>query len=251
MIIDEAVEIVGDRHHVRPLVITCEHATNRLPAEFTMTEADRPWMETHWAYDPGAGELTRQIVKRKACCAVMSRFSRLICDPNRHIADDDWIREQAEGYAISFNQGLPEQERERRRAVYYEPFHLEIDRCLGERLERGGDVLLLSIHTFTRNYMGQIRDMEMGVLFDRFDPVAARFGQHLREQGFRTELNEPYSGKEGGIFCAARHGSRHGVIYLELEVRNDLLATQDAIEDVAERVCRALTTLQIRGPRAA
>ncbi|HBU49542.1 MAG TPA: hypothetical protein DEB46_14645 [Myxococcales bacterium] len=251
MIIDEAVEIVGDRHHVRPLVITCEHATNRLPAEFTMTEADRPWMETHWAYDPGAGELTRQIVKRKACCAVMSRYSRLICDPNRHIADDDWIREQAEGYAISFNQGLPEQERERRRAVYYEPFHLEIDRCLGERLERGGDVLLLSIHTFTRNYMGQIRDMEMGVLFDRFDPVAARFGQHLREQGFRTELNEPYSGKEGGIFCAARHGSRHGVIYLELEVRNDLLATQDAIEDVAERVCRALTTLQIRGPRAA
>ena len=251
MILGEAVEIDGDRHHIRPLVITCEHATNRLPSEFQATEADLPWMKTHWAYDLGAGELTRQMVKRKACCGVMSRYSRLVCDPNRHVADEDWIREQAEGYSISFNVGLEEAERERRRQTYYEPFHVEIDRCLSERLDRGGDVLLLSVHSFTPNYMGEIREMEMGVLFDRFDPVAARFANALSEQGFKTMLNEPYSGKEGGIFCASRHGSRHGVIYLELEVRNDLLATPEAVENVADRVCRALTVLQIRGPRAA
>ena len=81
---------------------------------------------------------------------------------------------------------------------------------------------------------------------DRFDPVAERFAVHLRDQGFITALNEPYSGKDGQIFSAQHHGHRHGVIYLELEIRQDLIDTPDKVTDVSSRLCDALTELQIR-----
>ncbi len=246
MIVNEAVEVAGDRHHTRRLVVTCEHASNRLPAPLEAQGEDSKWLETHWGWDPGAAAVVRDLVRRKASVAVLSRFSRLICDPNRSPDEFDWIREECEGYALSFNKEITPEERARRKVTYYDPYHDEIDRCLSERLSRGGDVLLFSVHSFTPNYMGNIREMEIGVLYDRFDPVAERFAVHLRDQGFITALNEPYSGKDGQIFSAQHHGHRHGVIYLELEIRQDLIDTPDKVTDVSSRLCDALTELQIR-----
>ena len=54
-----AFEIVGDRHHVRPLVVTCEHASNRLPEEIDASPEDLPWLDT-LGWDPGAGAVTRR-----------------------------------------------------------------------------------------------------------------------------------------------------------------------------------------------
>ena len=241
-----AFEIVGDRHHERPLVVTCEHATNRLPEEIQASPEDLPWLETHWGWDPGAGAVTRALIEHKQCAAIMSRFSRLVCDPNRHVEEWDWIREQCEGYPLTFNQNLSDEERRRRRNAYHEPFHAEIDACLSERLARGGDVLLLSIHSFTPVLGDEVRPMEMGVLYDRFDPVAHRFAHHLRANGFVTALNEPYSGKEGAIYSAGLHGCRHGVIYLELEIRQDIIDTPEKVADVALRLAKSIDVLQIR-----
>ena len=241
-----AYEIVGDRGHTRPLVVTCEHASNRLPDEFEASDSDRAWLDTHWGWDPGAGAVTRALIEHKHCVAILSRFSRLICDPNRHVEESDWILPEVKGQAISFNQKLSEKERTRRRARYHEPFHDEIDACLEERLERSGDVLLLSVHSFTPVFGDEVRPMEMGVLFDRFDRVANRFALHLREQGFVTALNEPYSGKDGAIYSAGRHGCRHGVIYLELEIRQDIIASPAQVADVALRLATAIDALQIR-----
>jgi predicted N-formylglutamate amidohydrolase len=251
MKLNDAVEIAGNRHHTRRLVVTCEHASNRIPGSTVLTAQDRPWLDTHWGWDPGAAEVVRELVMHKESVAVLSRFSRLICDPNRSIEAEDWIRENVEGHDLSFNVDLTEAERARRKAYYYDPFHAEIDACLTERLARGGDVLLLSIHSFTPNYMGEIRPMEFGVLFDRFDPVAHRFAEHLRDQNFITALNEPYSGKDGQIYSAGLHGGTHGVIYLELEIRQDLIDTPEKVSDVAMRLSNALSDLQVRtGARA-
>ena len=244
-----AFEIVGDRKHTRPLVVTCEHASNRLPDEITAQAEDLPWLETHWGWDPGAAAITRALIDHKECVGILSRFSRLVCDPNRHIAEWDWIRPEVEGYSLSFNKDLSHDERVRRRATYHEPYHAEIDACLSDRLAHGGDVLLLSIHSFTPVLGDEIRPMEMGVLFDRFDPVAHRFAHHLRENGFVTALNEPYSGKEGAIYSAGLHGCRHGVIYLELEIRQDIINTPEKVVDVANRLAKAIDVLKSRQGR--
>lgn len=244
---EQAAEIVGDRHHTRRLVMTCEHASNAIPPEIEVNARDRDWLQTHWAWDLGAAALTRQIVNHKACVAILSKVSRLVCDTNRTIDAASFILRDVEGYRLSFNEGVSHDETQRRIETYYKPYHTLVDDCLAERVSRGGDVVLLSIHSFTPFYNGQHRPMELGVLFDSYEPVARRFAGHLTEEGFKVALNKPYSGRDGLIYSVYRHGTEHGVVYLELEVRQDLLATPRQVEVVAERVCRALTNLQIRG----
>jgi len=242
----QAAEIVGDRHHTRRLVVTCEHASRRVPSPLVASPEDQRWLDTHWGWDIGAAQLTRELVTRKSCCAVLARFSRLVCDANRAIDDGTFIRRDIKGHPLSFNAGLNEAEVARRIDAYHAPYHALVDQCLGERVARGGDVVLFSVHSFTPVFDGQRREMEVGVLFDRFEPIAQRFAGHLSDVGFRTALNAPYSGKDGMMYAMSLHGQRHGVVYLELEVRQDLLSTANDIADVANRLCLALTALQVR-----
>ena len=241
-----AAEIVGDRHHTRRLVVTCEHASKAVPEPLTTSEADQQWLDTHWGWDIGAAQLTRELVARKSCCAILARFSRLVCDANRDASDPTFIRREIDGVPLSFNQDVDEAELKRRIDTYHTPYHTLLDDCLRERVARGGDVVLFSIHSFTPVFGGKKRDMEMGILFDRYEPIARRFASHLTDVGFKTALNEPYSGKDGMMYAMTLHGQRHNVVYLELEVRQDLISTPEDIVDVADRLCDALTALQVR-----
>ena len=197
-------------------------------------------------WDLGAAELTREVVRRKSCVALLARYSRLVCDANRPSDSDTFIRKTTEGHALTFNQKLDDEEIQRRIQNYHKPYHAVVDDCLAERVARGGDVVLFSIHSFTPVFNGRFRPMEMGVLFDRYAPIAARFGQHLTDVGFETALNEPYSGYGEMMYSIQHHGQKFGVVYLELEVRQDILDTPAKIQDVATRVCDALTELQVR-----
>lgn len=242
----ESFEIFGDREHMGRLVVTCEHASNRVPPDLATSESDRRWLETHWGWDIGAQEVVKELVRIKGCLAVMTAYTRLLCDANRPPEHPDWIRTQIDGEALTFNAHVDAAERQTRIARYYAPYHDAIDRCLGERLARGGDVVLLSIHSFTPNFRDEVRDMEVGILFDDFEPVAARLAGNFELAGFPTALNEPYSGREGLMFAAARHGIAHGVIYLELEIRQDLIDTVQKAQLLARRLAPAITKLAVR-----
>jgi predicted N-formylglutamate amidohydrolase len=82
--------------------------------------------------------------------------------------------------------------------------------------------IVFAVHTFTDEYEGQRRSLEIGILFDREDELGARVIAGLRLAGFDVAANEPWSGKAGLIHVASHHGDRHGKRALELEVRQDL-----------------------------
>ncbi|NVB39000.1 N-formylglutamate amidohydrolase [Pseudenhygromyxa sp. WMMC2535] len=241
----DAFEIHGEGRE-GPMVITCEHASARVPAPLSTSDSDRAWLETHWGYDIGAATVARRLADRSGSVAVLARYSRLVCDPNRDTDDPTWIRTHVEGQPLSFNQDLDAEERDRRARRHHAPYHAAVDRLLAQRLPRGGDVLLFSVHSFTPVFAGAVRPMELGVLFDRHAAVAERFAGLLDEQGFHTALNEPYSGMDGVIFAAQHHGAAHDVVYLELEVRQDLISDAAAAIAVADRVGAALERLRLR-----
>ena len=108
---------------------------------------------------------------------------------------------------------------------------------------------MLSIHSFTPSLNGEARSMEAGVLFDKFPTMARELRELLIDQGFRTALNEPYSGLMGLMSAAKRHGTAYGVIYLQLELRQDLMTSEHDAHQVAARVARAIKGLGISRPR--
>lgn len=229
--IEDAVEIVRGAPDA-PVLLTCEHASERLPEPWTWPEADRWIVGTHWAYDIGAADLTRDIAEDLRANAVLSRFSRLLADPNRDETAVDLCRSRAEGRSVDLNRGVDEAERQRRLTRLHRPYHATIDRELG----RSSASVVLSIHTFTPVYEGQPRTVEIGVLFDEEIDLAERFASVIAAAGFVTRLNEPYSGREGLIYSAHRHAKAHGRRAVELEVRQDL-----AVEAVVRRrLCAAV-----------
>jgi predicted N-formylglutamate amidohydrolase len=229
------------------LVLTCEHASNALPPWLNKAEGDSEWLQSHWGWDIGAADLTRALAQLTGADAILSRFSRLVCDPNRSPRDPTWIRHAVEGHHLGFNHQMASDERQRREQVLHQPYHQAIDRLLTDHDHRhAGGFLLLSVHSFTANYMGEQRALEAGVLFDDRPTLAVAFMNALRLQGLDTRLNEPYSGLAGMIHAVSRHGGQHGVRYLELEVRNDLIDTPDKAGGMARRIARALSGIAFR-----
>jgi len=236
--IHDAYEIAGDPA-AGPLLFTCEHAARRLP-EWEAEPADLPLLEDHWGWDVGAAELTRELARRCGSGALLSRFSRLVCDPNRAPDEPSFVVREVAGHALSWNRAVDDAERARRRARYFEPYHAAIDRALANRAAAGPEVRLCSIHSFAPVFDGRARAMEVGVLYDDHEPHAHCLADALALEGFAVAHNEPYSGFAGLIYSARRHGRAHGVVYLELEVRNDLIAAPEKARAVAERIARAL-----------
>lgn len=229
----DAFETLG-RPRSGCIVYTCEHASNRVPRPLQATAADRALLAMHWGYDIGAAWITRRLARGDV--AVLSRTSRLVLDVNRAPDDPTLILADTHDGPVSFNQSLTEATIAARVARYHAPLHAEIARIV----QRVRPRLLVSIHTFTPSWRGVPREIEAGVLFDDHDVIALNLVDELRATGWRTEPNEPYSGKVGLIYSAARHGSAAEVPYLEIEVRQDLVNTRPRAEAAAERIRSAL-----------
>ncbi len=140
-----AFEIIGDPEAGGPFLFSCEHATNLLP-EWTADPGDEPLLEDHWGWDIGAADLTRALAADTGSCAVLSRFSRLVCDPNREPSQASFVVQEIDGRELSFNRGVDAAERARRRERYFVPFHDAIDRTLAARHALAEPVVLCAIH---------------------------------------------------------------------------------------------------------
>lgn len=214
--LDEAVESLSEVGEA-PVLLTCEHASERLPEGWRWPERDRRLVGTHWAFDLGARALTLELARALRASAVLSRFTRLLVDPNREEGHDDLFRSHAEGEPVLLNQALDEDDKVRRIARYHRPYHDAVDAALAASQAP----VLLSIHSFTPNYQGELREVELGVLFNHDEQPALALGQALASRFACVAYNEPWSGRLGLIYAAERHALRHGRVALELEVRQD------------------------------
>ncbi len=206
----------------RGLVLTCEHASNRLPTD-ECPGAPRAMLDSHRGYDLGAEGLARVLLAGLGGELVAGCFSRLYVDLNRHEDDPECIPQEMDDAPLPGN-WLNAADRRTRLERVHRPYHDAVDRAVRRALVGNRRAFLLSVHSFTPELHGEVRPMEIGVLFDRHDALARRLVGNLRAVGFAVEENEPYSGLDGLIYSAHRHGSAHAIPYLEIEVRNDLLA---------------------------
>lgn len=210
------VEVIRGSH-AAPVFLTCEHASQALPSAWRWPLPDQRLLDTHWAYDLGARELTLELARALDASAVLACFTRLLADPNREESHHEVFRLLADGAPVQLNAALDEADKRRRIEGYHRPYHAAVD----AELARVSAPLLFSIHSFTPVYQGQPRAVELGVLFNRDEADALALGQALAAHFPQVAFNEPWSGRAGLIYSAERHAGKHGRMALELEVRQD------------------------------
>ncbi len=223
-------------------VFTCEHAGYALPREYGTLGLAREDLRDHIGWDIGAAAVMKEAAMRLGAPRVASRYSRLLVDCNREPHEDSLVPAESDGRMIPGNAKLTKVERRRRLALYYEPYHDRIDSMVARARRRadGRTVRLLSMHSFTPAMNGRPRRLDIGVLFDDHETLARRLGVALKARGFTVRYNQPYSGLDGLIYAARRHGRAHGIPYVELEINNALIRTEATARRIAHELVAAL-----------
>ena len=218
---DEPFEIIGMGNPGRWL-LTCDHATNIVPdwvngGDLGLPEDD---MERHIAYDIGAAGVTRKLSEALDSPAILSRFSRLVCDPNRGEDDPTIMMRLYDGTIIPGNRYAGTGEIEERLQRLYRPYHAAYA-DLAAAME---NPVICAIHSFTPRLQGRSpRPWEIGVLYGDDKRLAAPFMEACRAQEWCTGDNEPYAGHLPGD-AVDRHALQHGRPNVLIELRQDLIA---------------------------
>lgn len=217
----DAVEIVVGGDGTAPYLICCEHASNALPDGMTWPEQDAWVTETHWAVDIGIAEVVRDLAELTNATAVLTRYSRLYLDVNRYLDSPTLCRDHADGKTIHLNANLSAEQIKARVERAYHPWHDTLHRQA--RSKRGN--FLLALHSFTGNYEGTHRDLEIGVMHVDQLELATKWRDFFRDKGFCAEVDQPYVGATHMIspHIAAKKTWRDAIM---LEIRNDLLSDQ-------------------------
>lgn len=214
-----------------PFVFVCEHASQFVPDEYGdlgLSEAER---NSHIGWDPGAYDLAFHLAQRFDAPLISSKISRLVLDCNRDLDSPTLVPEKSEAAAIPANLGISADEKARRIAQIHQPFHARLSEVIEVKTSTEmSRPALVSIHSFTPVFNGNIRLTECGFLHGRSDTLArtcAELGS--RDGRYVTHLNQPYSSADGVLYTIDRHGSTNGMPNVMIEVRNDLLTDHDAV----------------------
>ena len=204
-------------------VLICDHAESSLPEEYGTLGVPGALLDEHIAYDIGAANMTRRMAETLGATAVLSRFSRLLIDPNRSPDHQGLIPMESDGVDIPGNKSVDAEERGLRRARYYDPYHRAIDRAIAAQLAQGFVPAIVGIHSFTPVMQGEVRPWEAGILWNN-DPRLARPLIDIlgRNPSLTIGDNLPYSGKLLA-YSLDHHGGDHGLPNVVIEIRQDLV----------------------------
>lgn len=206
------------------LIIICDHAENTLPDAYGTLGLPAEQLARHIGYDIGAKALSQQLAGALDASLVMSRFSRLLIDPNRGQDDPTLIMRLSDGAVVPGNGNHDAAERAHRLEHFYHPYDQAIlDTVAAVTQRTGKPPILFSIHSFTSVWRGQPRPWHAGVLWDKDPRLAVPLIEALRAQeGMIVGDNEPYRGELPGD-TMHRHGTVRGIAHALLEVRQDLI----------------------------
>ena len=226
-----------------PLVFLGDHAGALIPqslGSMDLGEADR---RRHIALDLRIGQLGRLLAEHFSAPFVSQVYSRLVIDCNRDPLSEGAMPAVSDGTAIPPNATLDASGRAERIAAVHAPYHRAIADLLDARAAAGLKSVLVALHSFTPVFGGAVRPWHTGVIHGGpGDEFGRRVLGHLRE---RRDLvvgdNQPYA-FDGTDYTIPRHAFPRGLQWLEIEVRQDLLATPDAIASVAGWLAPALAS---------
>jgi predicted N-formylglutamate amidohydrolase len=207
------------------VLIVGDHASNRVPPEIDLG-IDQALLETHIGWDIGVAALARAL----KAPAWLGHVSRLVIDLNRDPGDAALVPLSSDGHDIPGNAG----DTSDRIARYWHPYH----DGLARHIALTAPAMLVSLHSFTPRLTTrpeEQRPWEVGVLYN-CDERAPRLAiPRLEAAGIVTGDQQPYSGK---LLNASmnRHAEANDIPYLGLEVRQDLIDTQEGVVRWAARL---------------
>lgn len=238
---EDVVEVLNPAG-TSPVVLVCEHASSFIPADLQDLGLNRNDRLSHAAWDPGAMAVARQVAERLDAKLVASKVSRLVYDCNRPPDAPDAMPAQSERVVVPGNAELDDAARQSRAKTYYYPFRKTLADTLSVTAAQGATPVLVTVHSFTPVYHGSPRAVEIGILHDSDTRLADAMLIAAQTSAFDVQRNEPYGPEHGVTHTLKEHGLADGYANVMLEIRNDLIGTEDQQRKMGETLCDWLQT---------
>lgn len=209
------------------LILTCEHASNKLPAAFR-NAVPAGVLKTHRAYDIGALAVFRKLVKfAKPEFHCEGKFSRLFVDLNRTITNKSAFSDY---YKLLEARDKNAAEKAKAQATkYWTEYRAAIEKFVASSLSQpkrvaktAPNIVHLGIHSFTPVLNGKKRNTDIGILYDPSRPAERKLAQVIKAEinrlhpEMKVRFNYPYKGTSDGLTTTLR--KKFGPQYAGLEI---------------------------------
>jgi predicted N-formylglutamate amidohydrolase len=205
-------------------LISCEHGGKRIPAPWrALFSGHAALLNSHRGYDPGALRMARELAAAFDAPLFAATVSRLLIELNRSPGHP--------GLYSGITRGLPRAVRQELLERHYLPYRNALEQCAAALVADGKRVVHVSSHSFTPELDGEVRNADIGLLYDPSRPGEAalcrRWQQALRNvaPALKVRMNYPYAGTGDGFTTALRRrfaAERYVGIELEINQKHAL-----------------------------
>lgn len=223
-----------------PYVLTCEHASNYIPARYGNLGVAEAELQRHIAYDIGAAGMSRLLSTALDAPLILSGYSRLLIDCNRPLHSPTLMPVVSETTDIPGNRNLSRDEIATRARDFYWPYQNAVTSVLDQRQARGQATTLLAMHSFTPVFKGFQRPWQAGLLFRKSVQLGEMLVERLNAPSRLVAANQPYQISDDGDYTIPVHGEARGLEAVLFEVRQDLIASLDGQKKWAALIAQAL-----------
>jgi predicted N-formylglutamate amidohydrolase len=230
-----------------PLLLTCEHASNAVPPHLAeIFSSQQALLKSHRGWDAGAWAVYNDLCERlHPAYAAAGCYTRLAIELNRSLHHPSLFSFLTKNRPVAERQLLIDE--------IWTPFRESVHQRIAVELKNAkASVLHLSIHSFTPEFRGEIRDCEIGLLYDPAraaeKSLARQWQSTLRRThpDLRVRLNYPYRGNADGHTTALRKEFGPRYLGFEIELKQDWLVKHSA-EEVGEILAGMLDFAPERG----
>lgn len=224
-----------------PFLLIGDHAGRRVPralADLGLGDAD---LARHIGWDIGVRALGQALADAIDAVFVHQVYSRLVVDCNRDPGAPDAIPAVSDATVVPGNANPDPTAVEARIAGIHAPYHAAIATEVARRDAVGQPTALVALHSFTPVMQGLARPWHCGILHDGANDTLARalLARLRAEADLVVGDNAPYA-MDGIDFTVPHHAFSSRRLYVEVEVRQDLLGDARGIADWAARLARLL-----------
>ena len=216
------------------ILLTADHAGRLIPRALKNLGLQAADLSRHIAWDIGIDGTTTRLAELLDAPAVLQTYSRLVIDCNRPPDVPNAYPVISEATPIPGNASLTPAEKLQRRQAIFDPYHSRIEALKGDRI-------YVAMHSFTPVYLGAERQMQVALLYNRNPRLSLLMAALLREEGdLAVAENLPYHVSDETDYGVPVHAERAGLDYLEIEIRQDLIADANGQTAWAERLARLI-----------
>lgn len=211
------------------LLLSCEHGGNLVPKPWQpLFKGQEELLASHRGYDIGIAGFARWLASQLQVPLYLAEVTRLLVELNRSPGQT--------GLYSEFSNSLTKDEKKRLLAEHYTPYREAVTGRIEEMLAEYDQVCHVSLHSFTPELHGVVRNADIGLLYDpqrtREKSFCLNWQDNLnrRKEGWKVRRNYPYRGSADGFVTMLRRRfpeDRYLGIELELNQRWPLQGGQN------------------------